>query len=426
MPTSKTKQREFDRRRFIASVAASLLGVRAATGCAESRQPNPADPRAKRVIYLYMDGGMSQLDTFDPKPGTEVQGSTKSIATNVAGLRVAHHFEQTARFMDKLTVIRSMNTTQGAHRQARYFLRTSHRLDASMRHPALGSWIARGSRSPDLPLPGNVVINPNSDYPYNGFLNVEFAAMAISKPSDGLRNIKPAEGVSRRSFDEQLEFTRALNRDFQARFSAKTVTSREKLYEQAVRLMRCKETEAFDIAREPESIRERYGDTPFGQGCLLARRLAEQDVKFVEVVKSGWDTHHYNFVQLDELAADLDRALSALLADLTDRGLLDSTLVVLATEFGRTPEISQPTNGRGHHVKAFSCLLAGGGVPARRAFGKTDANGDEVVDGGVTIPDLNATIAKLMGVSSDEKYEFDDRRRAIRMADDGALIKKLL
>jgi len=418
----------FSRRSLLAATAGACLGVRAAPAVAlpkGSSHSSSTHRTADRVIYLFMDGGMSQIDTFDPKPGTDAQGPLDIAQTNVAGIQFSQHFPGLATQADKLAIVRSVSTTQGAHVAARYFAHTSYRQDGGLTHPAMGAWARRFAGTQDRILPGNVIINPPSDFPNGGFLGQEFSALPISDPERGLANVNKLPGTGTERWSKQLELTNALSTEFRKRFPTKAVQGYTSMYDEAIRLMHSDDVKAFDVSLESDATRDRFGRTPFGQGCLLARRLVETGVRFVEVVKFGWDTHIRNFEALDELAPDLDQALTALLTDLSDRGLLDSTMVVLATEFGRTPTITMPHSGRGHHVSAFTSLLAGGGIQGGQVYGATDESSSEVVDTPVSIPDLNATIAFAMGLPLAEETRLHDRPNPLTLADDGAPIKEL-
>lgn len=415
---------DMNRRQWALATAYSFLGVRVGSASEQPGSETSVSPSATSVIYLYMNGGMSQLDTFDVKPGSSTQGPVESIKTNVAGLNVSQHFPLLAQQMHHVAVVRSMTTTQGAHRQARHFLRTSYPISATERHPSLASWITHATQHPSASLPANIVISPGSDYPGAGFLDARHAALAVPEPQLGVPHLRRHEALSKSEFDARFALSKLARQKFESKFPSARVSSYSGLYDEAVQAMHCRDIDAFDISREPKTIRDDYGDSRFGQGCLLARRLVERGVRFVEVVKPGWDTHNYNFRQLDELGPDLDRAISALLIELSNRGLLKSTLVVLATEFGRTPQISN-TLGRGHHVSAFTFLLAGGGIAGGNVYGQTDKSGQEVMRDPVSIPDINATIAAALGISPATKHVDPSRNREYFLADDGEPVSAL-
>ncbi len=404
-----------DRRAFLSSVAHRALGVGgmpwlvALAAQDPARRPRPQDATApalrpataRSVIYLYMSGGMSHLDTFDPKPGSAGQGPTETIDTNVAGVRIASHFTNLARLMDRVCVVSGMNTTQGAHAQGRYYLHTSYEMRGTVRHPSMGAWASRMAGAIHPSLPPHVTIGGDIFSASGGFLETAHHPLPIGDPEAGLQHSRPPRDVSDETFHRRLARLQQMNDRFAAQYRSKAVRSYAEVYDQAVRLMQSRDLRAFELAEEDERTRDAYGRDRFGQGCLLARRLVEHGVRFVEVVDDGWDTHNDNFETLEEKAPALDRALASLLLDLEARGLLDETLVVLATEFGRTPKIAAGRDGRDHHPQAYSCLLAGGGVRGGQRYGETDATGSAVIDGRVSVPDFNATIAHALGLRTD-------------------------
>lgn len=373
-----------------------------------------------------MSGGMSHLDTLDPKPGAPTMGATEAIPTRVDGILLAKGFERLARRMDRVALVRSMQSNQGAHAQGRYLMHTSYLLRGTIRHPSLGTWLdyMAGPRNPHLP--GHVAIGADIYSASAGFLPSKHGPLPIGDPMAGLQNSKRPPGVDQATFDRRLGFLQRMNRAFAEKHDVGSVRAYEQAYQQAVELMSSKDLEAFDLRKEPASVRRAYGEERdrFAQGCLLARRLVEHGVRFVEVVSGGWDTHANNFETLEEKVPALDRALSALLEDLEVRGMLEETLVVLATEFGRTPDVNTQRKGRDHYPKAFSCLLAGGGVRGGRVIGKTCPEGREVVERPVRVQDFNATIAHALGLPLDHKV-FSPSGRPFRVADKGKPVLEL-
>jgi uncharacterized protein (DUF1501 family) len=395
---------DITRRGFLSLTARRLFGVAAApillrsTG-GDGDEPIPLGPAsARNVIYLFMRGGMSHLDTLDPKPGAKTQGPVQAIATAADGVQLSEYFPHLARQMGKAAVVCSLQSTQGAHEQAQYFMRTSYTLRGTIQHPSLGAWTNRMAGKLNPTLPGHVLIGGGGDMPTAGFLPPQFLPLPIGDPEAGLKNSARSKGVSEPVFARRLQQLAAMNQAFAAKYQERQVQAYADMYDEAVKLMRSADLIAFDMTQEPESLRTAYGDDDFAQGCLLARRLVEHGVRYVEVVSDGWDTHNQNFETLGEKCPLIDRAVAALLADLDARGLLSETLVVLATEFGRTPDITKDNNGRNHYPKAFSALLAGGGVRGGVRWGKTDAEGRDVVADAVSVPDLNATIAHALGL----------------------------
>ncbi|MCA8964957.1 MAG: DUF1501 domain-containing protein [Planctomycetes bacterium] len=423
------------RRAFVGGLAGSLLGasVTSAFGpraiaqslnnplagdLARGALPRlPGGGRAKSVIYLFLRGGMTHLDTFDPKPGKVTQGPVEALRTRADGVLVGQYFPKLAQQMDKVCVVNSMTSRQGAHEQAQYVMRTSYELRGTIQHPSLGAWcnVEKGRINPTLP--GHVLVGGGSDMPTAGFFPPEFQALPIGSADDGLQNAMLPKGVDEKRFQRRLDQLEKLNSAFGEKHQSRDVAAYSKAYNEAIKLMRSSDLTAFDLDLESAAMKQTYGDTPFGSGCLLARRLVEHGVRYVEVMSNGWDTHSENFDRLDDLCPSIDQGLAALLADLDGRGLLEETLVVLATEFGRSPDIDGD-NGRNHYPKAFSCLLAGGGIAGGQRFGKTDAEGREVVEDPVSIQDFNATIAYACGLPLD-KVVTSPSGRPFKVADKG-------
>ncbi len=425
---------EFSRRRFMETTAKTFLGVGALGLASRPGTANAAlgpnlglPPRAnaaKQVIYLYMNGGMTHLDTFDTKPGHENQGQTKTIDTNVDGIRLSEYFPSLANHADKLAIIRSMTSTAGAHFQANYLMHTSYESRATIRHPGIGAWALKFNGRINPNLPGSVFVGGDSRINGGGgFFEPEFEPLTISDPKAGLKNSK-RRGVTEEMFDHRLELARKFDTDFHERYNVKQVRAYSQMYDDAVRVMTSKDLEAFDLTKEDKATRERYGEDSFGQGCLLARRLIEHDVRAVEVSLGGWDMHNNVFITAPDKCAILDRAYSALLDDLKKRGKLDDTLVVLTTEFGRTPLINQNA-GRDHYPKAFSSVLAGGGVRGGITYGTTDEGGENVVENAVKIQDFNATIAYTLGLPLDQVL-YSPSKRPFTVSHKGKPVLELL
>ncbi len=424
------------RRQFVSGAAKTFLGVSllqqlqggkalAVPGLGTS--PLKQVATARNVIYLYMTGGMSHLDTFDPRPeNKEVQGETGVIKTNVDGIRISENLPLMARQMDKVALINSMTSTQGAHEQGQYFMHTSYTLRSSIRHPAMGAWLQKFQDRGNPSLPGSVMIGNDSRHPGAGFFEAKYSPLMINDPDDGVANSKLNKwfNSSDDRFGSRLAMAKQLDTAFAEKYNVKNVRAYSDMYDDAVRMMQSEELKAFDLSDEDDKLRERYGrDSSFGQGCLLARRLVEHGVRHVEVSFGNWDTHNANFIRVPELCEELDAALSTLLQDLDSRGLLKETLVVLATEFGRTPAINV-NDGRDHHPKAFTCLMAGGGVRGGQTYGKKDEKGFDVVENKILPPDFNATIAYALGLPLDQVL-YSPSKRPFTIADKGQPITQI-
>jgi len=385
---------------FLGVGALGLTSRAAAATGTNSALPERVDA-AKHVIYLYMNGGMTHLDTFDTKPGHENQGETKTINTNVDDIKLSALLPSLAAQADKLAIIRSLTSTAGAHDQGNYLMHTSYDQGATIRHPGIGAWSLKFKGRLNPNLPGSVFIGGDSRINGGGgFFEPQYEPLTISDPQAGLKNSK-LRGMTKEDFDQRLALAAAFDADFHARYKVKQVRAYTQMYDDAVRIMQSRDLAAFDLSAEDKMTRERYGDNAFGQGCLLARRLIEHDVRAVEVSYGGWDMHNNVFVAAPEKCGVLDQAMGALLSDLESRGKLGDTLVVLTTEFGRTPRINQ-NEGRDHYPRAFSSVLAGGGIKGGITYGKTDEGGENVLEDPVRIPDFNATIAYALGLPLDQ------------------------
>jgi hypothetical protein len=388
------------------------------------------DPQRQRsCILLWMNGGPTQTDTFDPKPGHVNGGPFAAIPTSVPGIRIGEHLPRVARHMDRLTLVRSMRTREGDHGRASYHLRTGYLPQPPIEFPTLGSLVAREHEQADLDLPSYVSIaqqvNPASLSP--GFLGPRFAPLVVGQNggegfggNDGLlrvQNLARPAGITRNHFEERVDLMRELETEFLQSHPGPATGSHQHAYQRAERLMSPAAMQTFDLNREPASIRDAYGRNRFGQGCLLARRLVERGVPFVEVALGGWDTHDNNFEAVRGLCNVLDPAWSMLMTDLEQRGLLDSTLIVWMGEFGRTPAIN-PRQGRDHYPAAWSIVL-GGGIRGGNVVGRTSADGGTVEERPVAVSDLMATICLALGLDPD-RQNMSSVGRPIRLVEPGS------
>ena len=425
------KTDELTRRQFVSNAARAYLGVHlfpmlGSTLASAAPAAAAKGGTAKSVIYLYMSGGMSHLDTFDPKPKKkDVMGKTEAIPTSADGIMVGHYLKKTAAVMDKVCVINSMNSTQGAHEQGSYIMHTSYSLRGTIKHPSLGAWVLKLGGRIHPELPGFVAVDSAPELAGGGFLGAKFSAALIGSPDQGLQDSRRAQEVSQEDFQRRLSLADKMNRQFHERYANADVKAYEELYREAIALMDSKDLSAFDLKQEPEATRNLYGSGRFAQGCLLARRLVQNGVRFVEVQLGGWDTHYDNFTGVAGRCQEFDQAYAALISDLDKCGKLPDTLVVVATEFGRTPEIkAEHKEGRDHHPEAFSCLLAGGGIKGGIKHGTTDASGGKVKDGLVSIQDFNATIAHALSLPYDNVI-MSPTKRPFKIADMGVPVTTL-
>ncbi len=374
--------------------------------------------RTKSCILLWMDGGPSHKDTFDLRPGTDQGGPFQAIDTNVPGVRISEHFPQMARLMNHAALIRSMSTSEGAHGRAKYNMHTGYREgQGGVVYPSIGAIAAKEIGNADSSLPNFVSIG-NRSYG-SGFLGARHQPLVINDPTRGVENLRAA--VQETQFNARLGLLDELENNFHRTHQDGLAIAHRTTVQRAVTLMRDQGTAAFDITREPRANRDAYGTGRFGEGCLLARRLVEAGVTFVEVTLGGWDTHQNNFERVQTLSRQVDSGMSQLIKDLRDRGLLDSTLVIWMGEFGRTPRINtrgaQP--GRDHYPRAWSSLMMGGGIRAGQVIGRTDAEAATVTDRPVNTLDFMATVCRVLGIDANRQNNTPNGR-PIRIVDRGA------
>jgi len=412
---------KISRRRLMTTLAAGIGGVSASGWFPAFADRLAADPKRKRhCILLWMSGGPTQTDTWDLKPNHENGGEFKEIATASPGLRFSEHLPKLAKMSDKLAVLRGLNTNEGDHGRGTYLMRTGHVPMGPVRYPSIGASLAKQLGSGKLALPGYVSIGAfrafNQDAFGPGFLGPRFGPLFVgaadmpgSNPAGGqgfpelkVQSIDRIKGITEARMNKRLEIWKKLQADFLSS-RAGAAKAHNTVYRGAVQLMNSEDAKAFDLSEEPEKLREEYGSTVFGQGCLMARRLIERGVSFVEVSLGtssggpGWDTHSDNFNAVRGLSENLDAGWATLMRDLDDRGLLDSTTIIWMGEFGRTPQIN-PSSGRDHFPAAWSAVLAGGGISGGQAYGKTSDDGMEVIDGKIGVEDLLSTLCVGLGV----------------------------
>ena len=419
---------DLSRRQFINNIAKSCLGVSAIISSSDLAGIQLASqvPSARSVIFLYMAGGMTHVDTLDPKPDNrEVMGETEAISTSADGIQLGHWLPKTAKQMHNATIIRSLNTNQGAHEQANYLLHTSYQRRGTIIHPTMGAWVSRFTEKLNATLPANVKINGGSNVLGAGYFEKKHGPLPIGNPNSGLQNVKAAGYLKGDMYDKRLEIAGKFNKSFLGTYPQKQIRAYTDLYDDAVGLMKSEDLKAFDLTQEPQDTRDMYGDNNFGQGCLLARRLIESGVRFAEVQLGGWDMHNDVFGSLEGKAHELDGGVSSLIHDLNRRGLLSETLVVLASEFGRSPEIKAGRVGRDHHPSAFSSLLAGGGIKGGHIHGLSDDRGHYAEENGVGMEDLNATIGHVMGLNT-QKTIFSPSGRPFKVAHNGSIINDII
>ncbi len=411
------RRRDFLRGITAASIAAGTLSWRdlVTLNAAELQK------RGMACILLWMQGGPSQFETFSPKPGHANGGETKAIPTAVPGIEIADNFPHVAKVMDQAALIRSMTSKEGSHPRATYLLHTGYLPTASVKYPSFGSIVAQQIAHPQLDLPAFVRVGNNGQNTSGGgILGVEYDPFLMPVAGRMPTNAAPATAVPR--YQRRLGLLSQLEAEY-ANVDKQEVAEHQKLYQKASRMILSSQMKAFDLEEEPRSIREGYGESQFGLGCLLARRLVESGVPCIEVVQNGWDTHLDNFPRVKELAGEVDQPLACLIQDLKSRGMLETTLVVWMGEFGRTPKIN-PRAGRDHYPRAFNVLLAGGGIRGGQLIGATDEGGTEVTDRPVAVADLFQTFCKSLKINPTTE-NIAPNGRPIKIVDGGKPVDEL-
>jgi hypothetical protein len=389
-----------------------------------------------------MTGGPSQIDTFDMKPGHVNGGEFNEIETAAPGLRISEHLPKLAAMGEQLAVIRSLSTKEGDHGRGTFVMRTGYQPTGPIRYPTLGSLVSKELGSHDAEIPNYVSIAPyqlfNQQAYSPGFLGPQHAPLTVGATDNlqqaqqqqqagtyaqlGVDDLRLPAGVDLAQADARLELWKSLQSGFIARHRTASPIAHDTVYQRAVKMMRSETAKAFDLSEEPDKVREAYGRSRFGQGCLMARRLIERGVPFVEVSLGsvgngslGWDTHQNNFATVKDLSAELDAGWGTLMAELKDRGLLESTTILWLGEFGRTPRING-NGGRDHFPAAWTSVLAGGGIKGGQAYGRTSADGMTVEEGKADVGDLLATLCQALGIDP-ETQNVSEIGRPIKLAE---------
>ena len=412
-----------DMRKLAASGAGAValsgwMPILAARAAQQQAAAGGTAARHKHCILLFMNGGPSHKDTFDLKPGTANGGPYQAIDTNVPGIRISEHFPRLATVMNHATVIRSMSTLEGAHDRARYHMHTGYRQGSGgLTYPSIGSIAAKEIGNVDQPLPNFVSIG-QPGYS-SGYLGSHYQPLNVFDPNRGVENLRSM--VESSHFQDRLGLLEEMEQSFLGRYQAETATAHRTTYQRAVSLMQSRQAQAFNLSQEPQNVRSSYGTHNFGKGCLLARRLIEQGVSFVEVGLGGWDTHQNNFERVQQLSRQVDPAMTQLVIDLRERGLLNDTLIIWMGEFGRTPRINTrtPQPGRDHYPRAWSLVMMGGGLPGGRVIGRTDAEGAVVTERPVSAIQFMATICQALGIDF-TKMNNTPNGRPVRIVERGA------
>jgi uncharacterized protein (DUF1501 family) len=412
-----------NRRHFLSHLAAASSLTIPATNFTNTILANASDlkKRHKSAILLWMGGGPSTIDLWDLKSGTPTGGPFKPINTNADGVQICEHLPLIAKNMDKLSIVRSMSTREADHTRGRYYMHTGYVPSPTVDYPSYGSVISHEliDQVPELEIPPFVSVGGASVGP--GFLGMTYSPFVV----DSNGNIRDLNmGIDPSRLSQRLEMLAAIENKFIKESRGGSALDHNKVLDKTVKLMTSKQMEAFKVSKEPAEVRERYGNTGFGRGCLMARRLVEMGVPFVEVDMGGWDNHAGIFATLEnQKLPELDKAMSALVEDLSDRGLLQDTAIIWMGEFGRTPNING-NGGRDHWARSWSVVVGGAGFKGGVVVGETNEDGKEIVTDPYTSQDLMASVLSSLGISLETTFT-SKNGRPMKIANSGKVIKEL-
>ena len=415
------------RRHFLGHMASTALAVPAAQFFG-SLQANAQQVRKgqKHCILLWMSGGPSHMDTWDLKPDSEKNGGPfKPIDTSASGVKISEHLPNVAKQMKHLSIIRSLDSKEGNHDRGTYMMHTGYTPNPTVVHPSFGSYcsVELGEKLDNFDLPHFISINSPSVGA--GFLGMSHSPFMVQNPNAPIANLKPPSGINDLRQNRRIEMLSMVEKNFLVQRRGQAAADHRSVYAKTFKMMNSRYTQALQVDKEPADVRDAYGRGSFGSGCLMARKLVEAGVTFVEVALGGWDTHANAFETLSQrLLPELDKGMGALVADLDQRGLLDDTMVVWMGEFGRTPRINQNA-GRDHWPRSWSIVMGGGGLKGGQAVGSTDKDGVDITDKPVGVMDVVATMTKAMGVSLATQYT-TPLGRPMKIVDDGKPIADLI
>ena len=404
---------QMTRRRMLGISSATLLGMPIAQMLARAGETKKA--KCEHVILFWNGGGMSHIDTWDPKPGRPVAGEFDPIKTSADGIQISSIFPTVAKQMHHAALIRSIAGTNGAHGRASYQLQTSYNQSGNLIHPGIGSIVVHEKeRMGDLP--SFITISGNARRA--GYLGQRCEAYYVGRPGEKDPYLAFPAGINNVRGNKRLDILKQINLRKQAKLGAKELKAVDTATREAVNLMRSPALKSFELEKENPKTLARYGDTDFGRGALLARKLVETGVRFVQINRGGFDTHNNNFPAMENHGLTMDPALASLIEDLAAIGKLESTMVIMLSEFGRTPRINNNA-GRDHHARCFSCFMAGGGINGGQVIGKSDEDAMVPAERPVNPQDLHATICHAMGIDHNKEVE-TPLGRPMRLISEGA------
>lgn len=406
------------RRMFMGAAAGTFLGMNVRALVARAGEDHK--PTAEHVILFWNGGGMTHIDTFDPKPGRDVQGDFDPIKTSVPGIQISEIFPQLAKQMKHVALIRSIAGQNGDHGRATYQLQTSYAQSANLVHPGIGSVVVHEKKALG-DLPAYVTIGGLA--PKASYLGQNCEAYFVGRPGEKDPYLAFPEGITETRGNKRLDILKKMNDKQAGNLPGEETTGAATALADAVKLMRSPALEAFEVRKEKPEVLEKYGDTEFGRAALLARRLVEKGVRFVQVNRGGFDVHANAFPAMRDHGEVMDPALAALIEDLAQSGLLKKTMIVMLSEFGRTPKINM-TAGRDHHPGVFSCLFAGGGVKGGQVIGSSDEDAMLPKDRPVKVSHLHASICHALGIDPDKEV-MTPLQRPMKLVDKGKPVEEL-
>jgi uncharacterized protein (DUF1501 family) len=423
MPSLLDVPAGMNRRHFMSHLAGAAALAAPATAFTNTILAQATDMRKrhKAAILLWMGGGPSTIDMWDLKPGAPTGGPFRPIPTTADGVQICEHLPLMAKQMHQMAIVRSMSTREADHMRGRYYMHTGYVPNPNVEHPSYGAVIAHEliDQVPHLEIPPFVSVGGSSVGP--GFLGMTWAPFVVDS-NGNVRNLDM--GIDKARLAQRLEMLAMIEKKFISEGRGGAADDHMKVLDKTVKLMTSDQMKAFKVMQEPAEVREKYGNTGFGRGCLMARRLVEMGVPFVEVDLGGWDNHSGIFTTLaDRKLPEVDQAMSALIADLADRGMLDDTVVMWMGEFARTPNINGG-GGRDHWARSWSVVVGGGGFKRGVVVGETSSDGREVVGEAYTSEDLMASVLKALGIKLETTFTAKNGR-PMKIANSGKVIKEL-
>jgi hypothetical protein len=410
------------RRHFMSHMAGSAAAAGAALSLGHSLRTHAQELKKNRkaAILLWMSGGPSTMDIWDLKPGAATGGPFRPISTT-GDVQISEHMPMTAQVMDRLSIVRSMSTREADHQRGRYYMHTGYTPSPNIEHPSYGAVVSHEliDQRPELEIPPFVSVGGGSEGP--GFLGMAWAPFVVNSNGQ-VRNLEM--GIEQGRLYQRMKALELLEDSFISQRRGSAAVDHKEVLQKTANLMTSAQMEAFRVMSEPETVRERYGNDGFGRGCLMARRLVEAGVPFVEVDYGGWDNHDNIFPTLQNTKLPvIDRAISALVEDLSQRGMLEDTAIIWMGEFGRTPRINGDS-GRDHWARSWSVVVGGAGMKGGIAVGETNSDGTAVETEPYTSQDLMASVCKALGISLETTFT-SKSGRPMKIANGGKVIKEL-